>query len=82
MTGAAGRGALGWHLPSWAVASPCWSSRARRVRFWRDMGVQGRRDGRADRAVTSARAGVRRWPWHVTGEWAGVAMPVGCSCHV
>jgi hypothetical protein len=36
--------------------------------FWRDVGVQGCRDGRADRSVTSTCVGVRWWPRWSNGQ--------------
>jgi hypothetical protein len=42
-----------------------------------NVSVQGRRGGRADRAVTSARTGARQGSLRLTGERAGVATPVG-----
>jgi hypothetical protein len=82
VTGAAGRGVRCGYWPCWAVASSARRSVRGADGFWTGAGGRGRRDGRADRPVTSARVGVRRWPRCLTGERAGVAVPVGCSCRV
>jgi hypothetical protein len=82
VTGAAGRGIRCGYWPSWAVASSAGRSVRGADSFWIGEGGRGRRDGRADRPVTSARAGVRPWPQRLTGERAGIAAPVGSSCRV
>jgi hypothetical protein len=74
----AGCGAMGRHWPSWAVASSAGLCVRGAVGFWTGSGGRGCRDGRADCAVTSARAGARQWPRRLTGERAGAAALVGC----
>jgi hypothetical protein len=46
--------------------------------FWRDVGVQGRRDGRATRSVTSACEVFDGGLGGLTGKGARAAMPVEC----
>jgi hypothetical protein len=78
VTGAAGRGVRCWHWPRWALASGAGRSVRGADGFWMGASGRGCQDGRADSPVTSARAGVRRWPRRLTSERAGVAAPVGC----